>query len=407
MTAPRVLISYSHESSEHEQQVLEFTQQLRRDGVDAWIDRFEPAPPQGWPRWMHEQIERADFIVLVCTETYRQRFESKPGSSAGRGVTWEGMLARQLLYENRLDLERLVPVMFDGIFRDVVPTEVRGATHHMVYSGYAQLVARLTRTLAVPPAPLNPVYVSRGMANRPTIDEGRQELWLLREQVERRTRAGEDAAALKAVILDIQSQIQRRPQNGKLLAAVGAGLAVSVGAMIVALMKSDSPEGRRPSEEFDSQICHGSEPADIHRFSLTECGSIIDLQSGLEWCIGPDKDYTWNEARSWAASLSACGGGWRMPEIAELAPLRIEGSPVGDGWRFKGETYRANMDAGFSGIGHGAWVWADQAEESASTAPICNFYITSCESKATTDGYNDKKRGIRFSIRAFAVRRAD
>jgi hypothetical protein len=42
---PRIFISYSHDSEEHSARVLELATRLRSEGVDAWLDRYEPAPP--------------------------------------------------------------------------------------------------------------------------------------------------------------------------------------------------------------------------------------------------------------------------------------------------------------------------------------------------------------------------
>jgi hypothetical protein len=47
---PKVLISYSHDSPEHAEQVLELANRLRADGVDCTIDQYIIAPAEGWPR---------------------------------------------------------------------------------------------------------------------------------------------------------------------------------------------------------------------------------------------------------------------------------------------------------------------------------------------------------------------
>ena len=50
---PKVFISYSHDSPEHAQHVLELAERLRKDGVDAQIDQYIAGTPAGgWPRWM-------------------------------------------------------------------------------------------------------------------------------------------------------------------------------------------------------------------------------------------------------------------------------------------------------------------------------------------------------------------
>ena len=78
---PKVLISYSHDSPEHEQRVLELANRLRADGIDCTIDQYVVAPAEGWPRWMDKQIRDSDFVVMVCIEAYYQRVmgEEQPG----------------------------------------------------------------------------------------------------------------------------------------------------------------------------------------------------------------------------------------------------------------------------------------------------------------------------------------
>jgi hypothetical protein len=49
--------------------------QLRSDGVEAWIDQYTPDPDEGWPHWMRAQVKEADKVLLVFTETYQRRFD--------------------------------------------------------------------------------------------------------------------------------------------------------------------------------------------------------------------------------------------------------------------------------------------------------------------------------------------
>src|SRR5216684_1600876 len=68
--SPKVLLSYSHDSLEHENRVLSLADRLRAAGIDANIDQYESHPPEGWPLWMDRQIREADYVLLVCTEAY-------------------------------------------------------------------------------------------------------------------------------------------------------------------------------------------------------------------------------------------------------------------------------------------------------------------------------------------------
>ena len=85
----RVFITYSHDSDEHAQRVLDLAQRLRADGIDANIDQFLlGGPKEGWPRWMQHQVEEADFVLVVCTDTYKRRFEGKEQPGVGKGADW-------------------------------------------------------------------------------------------------------------------------------------------------------------------------------------------------------------------------------------------------------------------------------------------------------------------------------
>lgn len=54
------------------------------------------------------------------------------------------------------------------------------------------------------------------------------------------------------------------------------------------------------------------------RFSVSPDGIIIDSETGLQWMVGPDNDFTWVEAREWIDNLE---GNWRMPSKWELLDL--------------------------------------------------------------------------------------
>lgn len=74
---PTLFISYSHDSREHEDRVLALADRLRQDGVDALVDQYNTAPPEGWPLWTDREIQKADFVALVCTENYLRRVEGR------------------------------------------------------------------------------------------------------------------------------------------------------------------------------------------------------------------------------------------------------------------------------------------------------------------------------------------
>jgi hypothetical protein len=148
----QVFVSYSHDSPAHMDRVLALCDRLRRDGIDAEVDQYEPAPPEGWPRWTLRRIEAADFVLVVCTETYRRRFDGKEERGRGLGVTWEGAVLTQVLYDAAAVGGKLVPVVFAPEDEAHVPIVLRGVTRHDLGSegGYEQLYRHLTHQPAAP-----------------------------------------------------------------------------------------------------------------------------------------------------------------------------------------------------------------------------------------------------------------
>lgn len=158
---PVVFISYSHDSEAHREQVLGFAQRLRVDGFDTRLDRFLPgSPPEGWPRWMLDQLDAADFVLLVCTETYYRRFRGHEVPGLGKGVDWEGSLITLEIYEARSKTQKFVPVLFSEAEAHFVPEPLRGQTHYLLDSnGYAAIVDFLAGSAGVEPAPIGKLEV--------------------------------------------------------------------------------------------------------------------------------------------------------------------------------------------------------------------------------------------------------
>src|ERR1700722_1713375 len=110
---PKVLLSYSHDSPEHQQRVLMLANRLRADGVDCMIDQYIVVPAVGWTLWMEKQIEASDFVLMVCTETYFRRVRDDEESGKGLGVRWEGRLIYRALYEDDRSNTKYIPVLFE------------------------------------------------------------------------------------------------------------------------------------------------------------------------------------------------------------------------------------------------------------------------------------------------------
>lgn len=137
-------------------------------------------------------------------------------------------------------------------------------------------------------------------------------------------------------------------------------------------------------------------------YSIGRCGLIADANTGLEWFLGEDRDYTWVEARDFVSGLDECGGGWRMPVSSELIALHEPGESAGIGHFESGDRFPAKINAIFEGIGSGSWVWTSVELSSGSAVSVNMFLIDSDDPSQSEITMEKENPG--FPIRVFAVR---
>ena len=156
-SAPIVFISYSYDSEEHRERVLELSTRLRHDGYDTRIDRYVTGTPaEGWPNWMMNQLDEAAFTLVVCTETYYKRFRGKEEPDRGHGVGFEGVLITNMLYERKCQSVKFVPILFDSTHTQFIPEPLRGGTRYLLNSesAYEELRKFLDGAAGVEPGPI-------------------------------------------------------------------------------------------------------------------------------------------------------------------------------------------------------------------------------------------------------------
>ncbi|UJS25458.1 toll/interleukin-1 receptor domain-containing protein [Thiothrix winogradskyi] len=140
----RVFISYSHDSDAHREFVRGISDRLRKEGLDCLIDLYVNGfPPEGWQRWMENQIESADFVLLVCTETYLRRYRGQE-TEGGRGVTFEGVVISQTLYDHYYRNTKFIPMIPTHGSLDHVPLTLKPYSTYCLPSDYDKLYRVLT-----------------------------------------------------------------------------------------------------------------------------------------------------------------------------------------------------------------------------------------------------------------------
>ncbi|MFE9398744.1 toll/interleukin-1 receptor domain-containing protein [Streptomyces flavidovirens] len=151
----RALISYSHDSAAHRDNIRRFADRLRRAGVDAWIDQFdENDPPESWPDWMRVEIEKSDFVIVVVTPNYVQRFNRETGPGVGSGVRWEGALITADLYHSRRERAKFIPVVLRQEDAGLIPPPLNLTSWFVIGESAEADIGRLVQVLLRDPGEL-------------------------------------------------------------------------------------------------------------------------------------------------------------------------------------------------------------------------------------------------------------
>jgi hypothetical protein len=112
---PRVFISYSWDSETHKAWVLELAKRLVKDGIDIILDRWHLKPGFDKPYFMEQAIAQSDFLVIICTENYATKANTRAGGVGYESLVITGEVARDAL------TDKFIPVLRQGSFDKSLP----------------------------------------------------------------------------------------------------------------------------------------------------------------------------------------------------------------------------------------------------------------------------------------------
>ncbi|MDI9348788.1 MAG: toll/interleukin-1 receptor domain-containing protein [Candidatus Symbiobacter sp.] len=162
--APKIFISYSHDSDDHKAWVLELATSLRGDGVNIILDRWDIRLGGNIQKFMEENSQNADRVLIICSSTY----VSKANLGKG-GVGYEKLVLTDNLMKN-LDSSRLIPVIFNNELDDVLPAFLSGRKYIDFRSkndyevNYSELLHEIHGIPRIPHPPLGQNPISKNGA---------------------------------------------------------------------------------------------------------------------------------------------------------------------------------------------------------------------------------------------------
>ena len=138
--AKKVFISYAWEDESFSQAILEFSNKLRANGIDANIDQYEENPDMGWPIWMEQQIETSDYVLVVATKTYLDKFLQL---QQGKGVSWEISSIYQSLYNLQGHNDKFIPIVFNEEDKKYIVKALQPYTNYNMTTQFDKLANRI------------------------------------------------------------------------------------------------------------------------------------------------------------------------------------------------------------------------------------------------------------------------
>ncbi|MFN8238585.1 MAG: toll/interleukin-1 receptor domain-containing protein [Chitinophagales bacterium] len=119
---PIVFISYSWDSQEHEDWIINLATKLRENGVNAILDKWDLGPlGKPLPHFMEQSISKSQRVICVMTPNYKKKTENLAG-----GVGYEYSIITAEIFTDGVNTSKFIPLFRSGTEADAIPTVLRG-----------------------------------------------------------------------------------------------------------------------------------------------------------------------------------------------------------------------------------------------------------------------------------------
>src|SRR3989344_1906497 len=106
-TDPRVFISYSWSSPQHESWVIDLAERLSTDGVDTVLDKWDLKEGQDKFHFMEQMVRDSGItkVLMICDQVYAEKADGRLG-----GVGTESQIISKEVYDN-VTQEKFIPLV--------------------------------------------------------------------------------------------------------------------------------------------------------------------------------------------------------------------------------------------------------------------------------------------------------
>ena len=108
--APRVFISYTHDSAAHSESVRKLAEFLCECGIDTHLDRWKTG--RSWYEWAMRNIRAADFVLVIASPVCKAVGNAEVGNKSNRGMQSEVALLKEKVHADRETwIDKILPVI--------------------------------------------------------------------------------------------------------------------------------------------------------------------------------------------------------------------------------------------------------------------------------------------------------
>lgn len=134
--SPTVFITWAHANTDWDTEqtqawenlVGRFATTLMTDcGIETEIDLWHLSTPTDWTRWGPQQIRRSDYVIVVTSTAWRERFDGDNKPTVGAGAVAECNELLGIFSTNQEEFARKVLlVQLPGVKPDTIPARLHG-----------------------------------------------------------------------------------------------------------------------------------------------------------------------------------------------------------------------------------------------------------------------------------------
>ena len=165
---PTVFVSYSQDSEDHSDWVLQLATRLRSNGVDTILDRWNLTLGKDVAAFIEQGLSRSHRILCICSHNYVNKANSMEG-----GVGYEKKIMTAEIMSD-FDRDLVIPVIRNNRGDEKVPNFLKGTFYvdfedELLYeTNYEKLLRSLLDepVLPVPPLGKNPFETVKQFENQ-------------------------------------------------------------------------------------------------------------------------------------------------------------------------------------------------------------------------------------------------